>query len=347
MKVRGELGGKKRAEDVLKRESMPPEKIAGAEDKKKTIMDVLRDAYNSRVIGKDEYNTAMHKLLKKEIRGDDRMIPTKFEIYKDDGSVKMILEKGEIDIPTISHVRIKKEDGVIRIRSSGKTEEIPDGKLEREIPDNGGDTDIKGEIPSKTKDTFDITELENLERELQPVDWSQDSRIRNETSNIKEDLELIDLRREFQEETEAEEELTEEEKEEEEPGVFDGIIDRFLRLTGKLSEESKKDRLRRLSLENLSKIKEIKEERRAIVGVAYVLKQFLEVRFDIPIEVTYHDLIEEIKGKDMDKELKDQLLDFFRKIPVIMYARVPVKENLPKIYSLAEKTINRLSASLE
>jgi hypothetical protein len=201
--------------------------------------------------------------------------------------------------------------------------------------------------PSEKKDVFDSSELENIEKEFRYMGGPQDDTgIRNETSTLKEDLELIDLRKEFQDkEDEAAEEP--EVKEEEEPGLLDGILDRVLKLTGRFSAEGKETKLRRMSLENLGKIKEIKDERRALIGVAYVLKQFLEIRFDIKREVTYHELVDELKPRDIDRELKEQLMDFFRRMPVMMYARVPLNESLPKAYNIAEKTINTLSANIE
>ncbi len=47
----------------------------------------------------------------------------------------------------------------------------------------------------------------------------------------------------------------------------------------------------------------------------------------------------------MDRELKEQLMDFFRKMPVMMYAKVPLNESLPRAYNLAERVIKELSAA--
>jgi IMP dehydrogenase len=91
------------------------------------------------------------------------------------------------------------------------------------------------------------------------------------------------------------------------------------------------------------RIKEIKDEKKAVVGTAYVLKEFLQIKFKINRELTYRELLEEIKGKDINKEIKDQLLDFFKRISINLYSGIKDHENFSKAYNLAEKTINELS----
>ncbi len=317
-------------------------------EKAKTVADILKDAYDNKIIGKEEYDSAVFKLLKREVTGDnDPASVTEFKIYKNGGHIEMVLEKGEVDIPTNSNIEVRKGDGCISIRNMNSSEPVDEGKVAEIRSEISALSKSLGSAAPEKKDVFDSSELEKIETEFKYMGGPQDdTTIRNETSTLKEDLELIDLRREFQEKEDdaaAEPEV----KEEEEPGLLDGILDRVSRLTGRLSTEGKDTKLRRMSLENLGKIKEIKDERRALIGVAYVLKQFLEVRFDIKREVTYHELVDELKTRDIDRELKEQLMDFFKRMPVMMYAHVPLNESMPKAYNIAEKTINKLSAGAE
>jgi hypothetical protein len=314
---------------------------------KKTVIDVIREAYDSNLIEKEEYDKALYKLLKKEVTGDQESREnsvTEFKIFENDGKVEMIVERGEVDIPANSNIEIKREGGHLSIRSKVHgAGNAADAESKEEIP-----TPLPQQESSGTKDVFDPAELEAIEKEFQSAGGSQEISLSKETTNIREDLELIDLRREFKKPEEEEKtEASEEKKKEEEPGLLDGIIDKLSKLTGRLREEGKAGKLKRMSLENLNKIKEVREERRAIIGVAYVLKQFLQVRFNIPHEVTYHELVEELKGRDIDNELKNQLMEFFRRMPVMMYARVPLNESLPKAYNIAERAINELSAGVE
>ena len=334
------------ADDAALREAGKQAKGENAGEKVKTVAEILKDAYENKLIGKEEYDSAVYKLLKREVTGDhDSTSVTEFTIFKNDGRIEMVLKKGEVDIPTNSNIEVKKGDGCISIRSA--SEPVDEAKVAEIRSDISALSKSLNTGPSEKKDVFDSSELENIEKEFRYMGGPQDDTgIRNETSTLKEDLELIDLRKEFQDkEDEAAEEP--EVKEEEEPGLLDGILDRVLKLTGRFSAEGKETKLRRMSLENLGKIKEIKDERRALIGVAYVLKQFLEIRFDIKREVTYHELVDELKPRDIDRELKEQLMDFFRRMPVMMYARVPLNESLPKAYNIAEKTINTLSANIE
>lgn len=317
-----------------------------APPREKSVIEVLKEAYNSRIIGKDDYDHALYKLLHKEVAGTDE--PVEFKIYKNDGKVEMIVERGEIDIPTNTNLEVRQEGDRIVIRGGGN-HDIKDG---REEPGRQGFGLQPPSTPASSPpavsgniDVFTAEELEMIEREFQSRGTSGDLLVKNETSTLKEDLELIDLRKEFAPPEDEKKEAEPEEKEAEEPGLLDGILDKFSHLTRKLKEESREEKLRRLSLENLAKIKELKEERRAIIGVAYVLKQFLQVKFNIAREVTYHELVDELKGKDMDRELKEQLMDFFRRMPVMMYAKVPLNESLPRAYNLAERVIKELSAA--
>lgn len=311
----------------------------------KRVLDVLKDAYERGSIDKEEYENTVHKLIKREVEGKSKEeFISEFKVIEKDGKPEIILEEGELDVPLGSSVEIKKEDNEISIlRRKDETAPTEMAGQEIAISDEIGKVE---ETPKESeKEEISFTEdIENIEREFQSINWTEREKRAEIVSGIKEEVELIDLKREFQiEEEPEEEEESEEEEEESGSGLFKEISQRVNNLLKGVKEESKEEKLKRLSLKNLSKIKEIKEERRAIVGVAYVLKQFLEIRFEIPHELTYRELIEEIKGKDIEKELKNSLLDFFKRLSIRMYARLPDKERFSEAYNLADKTINELS----
>ena len=304
-------------------------------------MDIIREAYDSNLIEKEEYDKAVYKLLKKEVTGDlgrGENAATEFKIFEKNGKIEMIVERGEVEIPANSNIEVKRDGNHLSIRSKVHgVEPAPDaGPVDTPMPSPQQD-------PSSTN-FFDPAELEEIEKEFESNRGTHEMNLSNEASNIKEDLMLIDLRKEFAVPEEEEKEGAQQSKKEEAPGLLDGVIDRLAKLTGRLHEESKGGKLKRLSMENLNKIKELREERRAIIGVAYVLKQFLQIRFNINREVTYQELVEDLKGREMDNELKTQLTEFFRRMPVMMYARVPLNESLPKAYNIAERAISELSA---
>ncbi len=121
-----------------------------------------------------------------------------------------------------------------------------------------------------------------------------------------------------------------------------GFMDKIMRIVKKTTEESKSEKLRRMALDNLKRTAGIKEERKAIVGVAYVLKQFLEVKFGIPHELTYIELAQELRSREMKPELRESLITFFKRTSIMVYANMPKMDNFSRVYNLAEKTINEL-----
>ena len=99
----------------------------------------------------------------------------------------------------------------------------------------------------------------------------------------------------------------------------------------------------RLAMENLEKTRGIKDERKATVGVACVLKEFLEINFEIPRELTYIELIQELREREMDSKLRSSLINFFKKTSIMMYANIEGVANYNQAYNLAKKAIDELS----
>ena len=139
---------------------------------------------------------------------------------------------------------------------------------------------------------------------------------------------------------EEEEEEGEEEEEEEEEG---GILDRIRKIISKTTEESRTDKLRRLALENLEVTKAVKEERKAIVAIAYVLKGFLEVVFEVPGELTYIELIQDLKERNLDNKLRKSLIKFFKTVSIMTYADFEETVSYHQACNLAKRTIDELT----
>jgi len=300
----------------------PPEKPA-----EMSVIDIMKDAQERGLIDKDKYDRAIQKMVKRGIKDKGNLIG-EIEFIERGDRPEIVLEEGEIEIPRDARVEVVKRDDEISIivKKGGK-----EGAIETRMEDL-----------EKLADEVNETRVKEVDKklmELEKMDWMKDYEEEGVMSEVKEEVELTDLRKEFREEKEEVEVVEEEVEEEREPG----FIDRIMKMVKKTTEESRPEKLRRLALENLNRIKEIKDERKAIVGVAYVLKEFLEVKFEIPHELTYLELIRELRSREINPELKGALITFFKRTSIMIYANMPKMDTFSRAYNLAEKTINELS----
>lgn len=325
--------------------------------KGKTAFDIIKEAYEKGDIEKGEYEKAMERLLKNEIEGrkiSDEVV-SEIRIIEKDGKTEIVLEKGEIEIPSgISVEVVKKDDeisiitgnagkGVVRLNEiNGESRELDVNKEDTILINEAKDS--KSGIPEEDA-AYIPAELEDIGDHLGTINWMETERSSKAiVCEVRDEVELVDLRKKFREERKEKDAETEEKKEDEENRKEKpGLVASILKIIKKAKEESRSEKLRRMSLENLGRIKEIKDEKKSIVGVAYVLKEFLQIKFKINKELTYRELLDEIKGRDIKKDIKDQLLDFFKGISMSLYAGVRDHESFSKAYNLAEKTINELS----
>ena len=175
--------------------------------------------------------------------------------------------------------------------------------------------------------------LEELKEEKRMEEVPEE---KTKREKVKEELELINLKKEFKIKVEETKKKTEEKKKEKKKGFFS----RFFRK----KKEKEEEKLKRLSLENLERLKKINDREKMIIGVASVLNDFLEIKFRIPRELTHRELVEEIEKRDIkDIALKNELLDFFKRIEVEEYTGHLEEEDPDEVTSLAEKVINELS----
>ncbi|RLI92175.1 MAG: hypothetical protein DRO95_02855 [Candidatus Altiarchaeales archaeon] len=315
------------------------EEIVGKTEGEEGLSDMLKDAYDKGLIDKKRYNDALKRI--KSIAANRNEIIADIEFVEKDGKPEVIVESGEIDIPKTSEIEvIKKRDEIsIIVRRKG---EVKNDEFSREIEKlaeiGAEEVEHKDGGEEKYKDI-----KERLE-EIGEIELGEEGKSFL-IGEMRDELRLRDLRREFKDDLMEERKREEEKKKSEEEGrgrifSFINIILKFIRRT---TVESKPAKLRRLALENLDRIKEIKDERKAIIGTAYVLKQFLEVRFKITRELTYLELVNDLKNREIDDELKRKLIAFFKRIAIMVYANVPQMDTFSSAYGLAERTIKELT----
>ncbi|MBN2014258.1 MAG: hypothetical protein JW778_03670 [Candidatus Altiarchaeota archaeon] len=311
-------------------EKKPAPEATPQEKPRVPVVDVIKESHEKGAIDKKTYDQAVQKILRNSIEGGS--LVGEFTVVERGGKPEIVLDEGEIEIPPGSKIEVLKKDGEIAIivkKGSNGGIEGNIGELEGLI--DGGNQGVKrrsGEI-GKIGGVEQMDWLEEYEEEESGI-----------MGEVKDEVELADLKKEFKlkkREEEKEEELVEEE--EKEPG----ILDRILKRVKKTTEESHSNKLKRLSLENLSRMKEIEDERKAIVGIAYVLKEFLEIKYEISQELTYTELIRELRTREMNNELRNRLITFFKKTALMVYANAPKIDSFSKVYSLAERTIKELS----
>lgn len=299
------------------------------------IADIMKEAHEKGKIDKETYDQAIQKIIKSNIEGGT--LVGEFKVIQRDGKSEIILDEGEIEIPSGSKVEVIKKGGEISIivkktNETGIKGEIE--KLEKLASDEAKEKVVGGE--HKTEEGKRSESLDWLEG------YEEDDS-GGVTSEFKDEFDLTDLRKEFRLKKKKEGEETTEKTEGAEEETEPGIIDRLLKRIKKTTEESPQDKLKKLALENLSRMKGAEDERKAIVGVAYVLKQFLEIKFEITNELTYSELIRELRNRPMNNELRSRLIAFFKNTSLMVYANGPKADSFQKAYSLAEKTIKELS----
>ena len=109
-------------------------------------------------------------------------------------------------------------------------------------------------------------------------------------------------------------------------------------------QESRNAKLERIAKENLEKIKEIADSRKAIIKVAHVLKDFLEIKMEIQFSTTYGELIDILKEKKgIHEDIKKEIIGFFRKVNECEYSRGFVGENFSDFYKSARRIIEEMS----
>lgn len=158
------------------------------------------------------------------------------------------------------------------------------------------------------------------------------------------DLGLVNLRSEFNvDEVDAEVPALNQE----ELGLVEKVLMRAMRRQDPAVPAAKGPdlaKLRKMSLENLAKVGQIYDRRDAIAGIGYVLKQFLQVRFNISQELTYSELVDRLNDAAISDDLKKPLMKFFMNLSNVAYASDDYakgisEENFPGIYDMTKHVI--------
>ena len=108
-------------------------------------------------------------------------------------------------------------------------------------------------------------------------------------------------------------------------------------------KENENEKLKKITLKNLKKIIQTHDERKQIVGISYILRQFLEIKFRISQSLTYSKMISEIKSRKIEENLKNQLITFFSKLLEEIYKGEKIDISADYAFKLANQTIQELS----
>ncbi len=83
------------------------------------------------------------------------------------------------------------------------------------------------------------------------------------------------------------------------------------------------------ALKKLKRIEKIQNKRKELIETAHVLRNFIEKKFDMKKKLTYEELIKQIELLEIEKNLKGELIDFFKEMITVEYS----KKFDPKKYS--------------
>lgn len=114
-------------------------------------------------------------------------------------------------------------------------------------------------------------------------------------------------------------------------------------LFGLKQKKDDKEILKNLILINLKKLLQLDDDRKQIIGLSYILRQFLEIKFRIPQTLTYLEIITELKSRDFKDELKIKLIEFFSKLLEEIYKGDELTISVDESFDLANQTIQELS----
>jgi hypothetical protein len=175
------------------------------EDEK--ALDVLKDAYEKGIINKKEYEHATYKLLKSEVEGTkergDGFLVGEIKIIERGGIPEIILERGELEIPTSAKLIKKGKEILVRVGnglikgSDGEEPAIEINEIEpMQIPIEKEKKDnAEGAAEEGLETTPDLLFRNfDLEKEFEETDFDELRKV-DDLGEVKEDIELIDLNR--------------------------------------------------------------------------------------------------------------------------------------------------------
>ncbi len=103
-----------------------------------------------------------------------------------------------------------------------------------------------------------------------------------------------------------------------------------------------KDLLKKMVTKNMKKLLQLNDDRKQIIGLSYILRQFLEIKFSIPQTLTYLEMITELKSRDINNDLKIKLIEFFSKLLEEIYKGDELTISVDESFELTNQTIQEL-----
>jgi hypothetical protein len=272
-----------------------------------------------------------------ELKEENEKIETENEkntIKEGNKSVFLVIEGIRIIEKTGEEINTLFESGevVLPLRYEEKIEVVKELKKEKKKRKKIKETKVK-------KNTEIVKDIIDTSMQEENVEEEDEKKEKSEKKVEEEKIELIRLKDKFltQEilKKEESEKGGEKKKRKKEAGLLQKVIKRK-------KEEEKRD-LYSLVMENFNRIKNVTNERRAVILTAHVLKEFLEIKFRIPKELTYTELIDEIKQRKIEKGLKKNLMSFFENMQYLEYANM-LKADVDSVLNFAMHVVENLKA---
>jgi hypothetical protein len=190
-------------------------------------------------------------------------------------------------------------------------------------------------IPEKITETKaeekQITKLENIK--IPQEEKLKENGLAKAEREISLDIPSLKIKDKFELEDEVKEKVKN----------FEKRKKKKLGLFGGKKELDKKTKLKKLALENMKKLSKLNDERKQIIGISYILRQFLEVKFGIAHTLKYSEIVEELKSREIENTIRLHLIDLFNKLPKEIYSGEKINISLDFCFNLANQTIQELS----
>ena len=267
------------------------------------------------------------------------------KVVEVEGKAEIVIEADGVDVPN-KGLEITQDTFLIHIRDKKS------GKVMIELRD--GLAEVHPSILESLNSLKDAAPKEPVPLKREKNVMTPPTKLRRYEEAYASDVlrleaNLVDLRKEFSSELEDAEQLDEEGKPKikvENLGLVERIVLKLMGKEKKVMPVKKwsTEKLRKLSMDNLSKVGQMNDKRSAIVGVGYVLKEYLQIRMRIPHEMTYSELVGKIRELDVKEEARQPLLKFFQRLSNAAYSSDDnmdglSEDNFPGIYDMAKSII--------
>lgn len=295
--------------------------------RKDHLLNTLKSAHKEGIIDKEKYKKLKEQAVqqKKQEKGGEPVLIGEVRVIKKDGVPYISFRSGEITMPVSTFYEIIKEtDDFISILTGKKfgvrIEGISTPEKNEEKPKEEKTTVEEKPKSEERKKEVELKEIKK-EFDLKPKEKKEEK-----SKEIKEEIKI---------EPEKKKEVKPPEiKKPKKPGLLKRIL-------GLAKEETEEQKLLRLTMENLSKVRNIQDKRRAIIETVHVLKDFLEVKMKIAEQLTYEEIIEELKKRKLDPKLRQEMIEFFNRINIEEYATGFDNESFENVYNTVIDFINR------